>query len=130
MTDPIKQLTSAVYSALNVDLQPVIDTVHRHENGKRIEDGYRARRPYETEVDVTMFAQTWGSTALGFGGIGGQAFTTAYTVVVQGPAGEALVYFGGRLAYRINRPNHMFNDDIRNRFLLPVGKQRAYEDKQ
>ncbi|MFD2248878.1 hypothetical protein FHS82_000987 [Pseudochelatococcus lubricantis] len=129
MTDPIKHLTSAVYSALCVDLQPVIETVYRSEDGKRIEDGCRARRPCETEVDVIMFPQTWSSTALGFGGIGGQAFTAAYTVVVQGPSGEALVYFGGNLAYRIKRPNHMFGDDVRNRHLRPVGKQHLYEDK-
>lgn len=28
------------------------------------------------------FIQTWGSTSLGFEGIGGQAFTDAYTTVI------------------------------------------------
>lgn len=61
----------------------------------------RVRRPGEEEVDVVMFPQTWGSTALGYGGIGGAAVTTAYTVVVQSQ-GVACVYFGGdHLAYTV-----------------------------
>lgn len=58
------------------------------------------RRPYDDELNVTMFRQTWGSTALGYGGIGGAAMTNAYTVVVATRA-SACVYFGdGPLAYR------------------------------
>ena len=34
----------------------------------------------EFEV-ISVFSQTWGSTALGFGGIGGQAITSAYTTI-------------------------------------------------
>jgi hypothetical protein len=32
---------------------------------------------------AAMFVQTWGSTALGFGGIGGQAITSAYVCVIE-----------------------------------------------
>lgn len=56
--------------------------------------------PYECEVHA-MFSQTWGSTALGFGGIGGAAMTPAYTVVVRGPDGSMAVYWAGRFAYRV-----------------------------
>jgi len=60
-----------------------------------------------------MFAQTWGSTALGFGGIGGQAITSAYVCVIESNlVGGYAVYFGGRLAYVINRPNEKFIEDI------------------
>lgn len=53
------------------------------------------------------FPQTWGSTALGHGGIGGQMMTSAITMVVvvqpgwhgDHPEGIALVYFGGAFAY-------------------------------
>jgi hypothetical protein len=48
-----------------------------------------------------MFTQMWGSTALGFGGIGGQAMTEAYTVVVQGPDGTCAVYWDGKWAYNV-----------------------------
>lgn len=65
------------------------------------------RRPEASECTVlAMFPQTWGSTALGFGGIGGAAMTPAYTVLVQGPSQEVAVYWGGRFAYLV-RPFEM-----------------------
>jgi len=69
-----------------------------------------------TFYDLTvysMFPQTWGSTALGFGGIGGQAITSAYVCVIESNlVGGYAVYFGGRLAYVIDRPNEKFIEDI------------------
>lgn len=60
------------------------------------------RRPREHEVEVYLFNQTWGSTALGYDGVGGQALTSAYTVVVEFH-GVFCVYFGGdRLAYKVD----------------------------
>jgi hypothetical protein len=60
-----------------------------------------------------MFAQSWGSTALGFGGIGGQAITSAYVCVIESNlVGGYAVYFGGRLAYVIDRPNVLFIEHI------------------
>ena len=61
------------------------------------------RRPeiHECAV-VAMFPQSWSSTALGFGGLGGQAFTSAYTVVIEGPGGERAIYWQGRFAYSID----------------------------
>lgn len=64
----------------------------------------KTRRPTPHDCEVVMFPQTWSSTALGFGGVGGAAFTSAYTVIVQsGPTRDAAVYFGGRLAYLVPR---------------------------
>lgn len=69
-----------------------------------------------TFYDLTvysMFPQTWSSTALGFGGIGGQAITSAYVCVIESNlVGQYAVYFGGRLAYVIKRPNEKFVEDI------------------
>jgi hypothetical protein len=69
-----------------------------------------------TFYDLTlynMFPQTWSSTALGFGGIGGQAITSAYVCVIQSNLiGGYAVYFGGRFAYMIDRPNDKFIEDI------------------
>lgn len=60
------------------------------------------RRPQHPECEViAMFAQTWGSTSLGYGGIGGAAMTPAYTVAVQGPDGSVAVYWAGRFAYLV-----------------------------
>lgn len=63
----------------------------------------RKLRPSADACDVTVFRQSWSSTALGYGGIGGQAFTHAYTVVVEcDSTGYRAVYFGGgRLAYLV-----------------------------
>lgn len=59
------------------------------------------RRPTDDDVDVFVFPQTWGSTALGYGGMGGAAVTDAYTVVVR-DHNCYCVYFGqGELAYKI-----------------------------
>lgn len=75
-------------------------------------DKTRKHTFYDLTV-YSMFVQTWGSTALGFGGIGGQAITSAYVCVIESNlVGGYAVYFGGRLAYVINRPNKMFMENI------------------
>jgi hypothetical protein len=69
-----------------------------------------------TFYDLTvysMFSQTWGSTALGFGGAGGQAISSAYVCVIESNlVGGYAVYFGGRLAYVIDRPNELFIEHV------------------
>ena len=77
----------------------------------------------------SMFVQTWGSTALGFGGIGGQAITSAYVCVIESNlVGGYAVYFGGRLAYVIERPNEKFMEDItRHRMVDARLGKAAYE---
>lgn len=59
------------------------------------------RRPREDDVEILMWPQTWGSTALGYGGMGGASVTSAYTVIVHDHVNYC-VYFGeGELAYQI-----------------------------
>lgn len=61
------------------------------------------RRPDDSECEVrAMFTQTWGSTALGYGGLGGAAMTPAYTTVIRGPQGHLAVYWNGRFAYTVD----------------------------
>ena len=63
----------------------------------------KSRRVYSDEIEVTMFPQTWGSTATGYGGVGGSAMTGAYTIIVSYMMTTYCVYFGcGRLAYKLN----------------------------
>ena len=58
-------------------------------------------RPMSDEVEVIMFPQTWGSTALGYGGIGGCPMTPAYTVIVIHRDCYCVYFGGGRLAYKL-----------------------------
>ncbi len=85
----------------------------------------KSRRPEPYDVEVVMFPQMWGSTALGYGGIGGQAITGAYTVIIRNSLDDcAAVYFGGagRLAYivRACRTNTAFQEDIAKQRLVSV----------
>ena len=77
-----------------------------------------------TELFMTvyaMFPQAWSSTAMGFGGIGGQAITSAYTVVLESEVGYGYcVYFGGRFAYNILKPTQQFYHDIAERNMRKV----------
>lgn len=85
---------------------------------------------YYPDFEMTMFKQTWGSTALGFGGIGGQAMTSAYTtVVIENYSGWCGVFFGERLAYKIKNPNQKFYECIRNGHMVEVGKHSIYTRK-
>lgn len=91
----------------------------------------KTRRPntYDFEVSA-MFTQTWGSTALGFGGIGGSAMTTSYVVVLQSHlTGEYLVYFGSRFAYKLVRPNRKFFEDIAASNMADVRSHGRYKDE-
>ena len=94
-----------------------------------------------------VFPQTWGSTALGFGGCGGQAITEAYTTVVEMSwdyvnktddiRGLNLitsddriyaVFFDGKLAYICLNPNEQFFEDLNNRCMRPQNESKAYSN--
>ena len=84
-----------------------------------------SRRPDLWEVDVYSFPQTWASTALGFGGLGGQSFTTAQTtVVIHGH--NAAVYFSTRLAYVVENFRSSLMEDIGSQNMAECGKQSKY----
>lgn len=115
----VDSLAYAVVQACTKDLLPVKQPIYRFEReegkaGTRKVDTGETKdvRPREDHCEIFHFQQCWPSTALGFGGIGGQAFTNAYTTVVLGPLGDACVYFGGRLAYQIQKPNQRFLNDL------------------
>lgn len=78
--------------------------VAEHRSAGTLPQATAWRRPSEEDVEVSLFLQTWGSTAIGYnrnGGLAGAAMTPAYTVVVR-CGEEACVYFGGgRLAYQV-----------------------------
>lgn len=94
--------------------------------------GFRLNNRKHTVDDFELytFMQTWGSTALGFGGVGGQALTPARTCVfipeVDGE--DYIVYFGGRFAYKAPIGSEKFREDMRKGFLEPVYRSIKYQD--
>jgi hypothetical protein len=89
------------------------------------------RRPTTRDFGVyAMFPQTWGSTALGHGGMGGAAVTTAYTVVLECRATEEfLVYFGGQWCYTVSRRSaniDRFVEDCKNHNLASEWQSEKY----
>lgn len=125
-TSPLRHMASAIYSALFVDLHDVDYMIQSYEDRRNNLPGEPAkRRPTEGEISVTQFPQTWGSTSLGFGGLGGSAFTTSDTTVVE--CGKwAAVYFGGRFAYLANVESSDFKEDIVFKQLKPVCESAVY----
>lgn len=127
LDSPVEAMAAALHAACLRDLPDIhyrdrdwakhrqrMNSLSREEKAaysKRISEGGeeegefidKVRRPAPHDVHVAaMFPQMWGSTALGFGGIGGAAMTTAYTIIIESPhTGHFAVYFGngGRLAY-------------------------------
>ncbi len=77
---------------------------------------------------MAVFSQTWGSTALGFGGIGGQSMTSAYTTVIQNyDLGYVAVFFGNVMAYIVRYPNDKFWEDVRGERMGAVRDRHKYE---
>lgn len=92
------------------------------------QDITRRRRKLE-DFDVYDFDQTWASTALGFGGIGGSAMTTARTyVLVPMDEEKAYIYFGGSFAYECGI-NDRFRNDIRNKRMVSVAESVVYNKR-
>lgn len=102
--------------------------VERHINAVKSSINNEYKWP---EVELHLFPQIWGSTALGFGGAGGQAMTTAYTTVVCDlQEGYCSVFFGERLAYLIKNPNQMFFEDMCKEQMEPKYKASKYKREE
>lgn len=100
---------------------------HKTKEDKRVKKT-RLHNSYDITV-FDMFTQTWGSTALGFGGLGGAAMTSAYVIVLESEQGKGFcVYFGGRFAYHIQTPSDYFFVDLNNRIMADVkNANKRYE---
>jgi hypothetical protein len=108
---PTEALTDALIDALGhrlPDIEYQFQTPMDRREGMPMR--IKKRRPEMRDIEVRMFPETWSSTALGFGGMGGAAMTPAYTVVVSRP-NLALVYWGGVFAYGVE-PDEAFLADI------------------
>ena len=86
-------------------------------------------KPYPTldDFELYTFEQVWGSTALGFGGIGGQAMTSArtYVFVPISCNQKCFVYFGSRFAYKADYCEK-FKEDLLNQNMTSVAKAGKY----
>lgn len=68
-----------------------------------------------------VFDQTWASTALGFGGCGGDALTTrpTYVLIPDVNQNKAFVYFDGMFAYECC-VNDGFRKDLENKNMASI----------
>jgi hypothetical protein len=117
VNNPVEQYAEALYSALHKDLPPIL---------AKWQDKEYNHRPSTRDVKVVSFPQVWGSTALGFGGMGGAAMTEAIVVIVSRP-NVSCVYFGGRLAYTITDPNEKFWLDVSKHRMAGVSQSNIYQ---
>ena len=84
--------------------------------------------PTLDDFELYTFGQTWGSTALGFGGIGGQAITSAITYVFI-PISinqKCFVYFAGRFAYAVDY-SEKFMKDVLDCDMASVAESGKYK---
>lgn len=82
-------------------------------------------------IEMRMFPQVWGSTALGFGGIGGQALTSSYTTVVSDINRDwHIVFFGEQAAYLVTEPNGAFFEDLKRGQMASVLNARKYNKEE
>ena len=52
------------------------------------------------KINLHVVLQSWGSTACGWGGMGGAAMTASYTTIIEAIQGNVIfVYYNGKLAY-------------------------------
>lgn len=90
-------------------------------------DYARDRHAHIDNFDVYVFEQTWGSTALGFGGIGGQAMTAenTYVFIPLNCDQPCFVYFGSRFAYKVEYSD-IFMNDVRSGHVESVSRSGKY----
>ena len=91
---------------------------------------YPQEHPTVNDFDIYIFQQIWGSTALGFGGMGGQAMTSAYTYVFipVNTNQNCFVYFDGRFAYEALYSDK-FMEDVMKQKMAPVNLKGKYYEK-
>lgn len=83
--------------------------------------------PTVNDFEIYIFQQIWGSTALGFRGMGGQAMTSAYTYVFipVNTNQNCFVYFDGKFAYEAPYSDK-FMEDVMNQKIAPVNLKGKY----
>ena len=90
-------------------------------------------KPHPTldDFELYTFEQTWGSTALGFGGMGGSAMTSArtYVFIPRHASQKCFVYFAGRFAYAVDY-SEKFMEDVLKGNMESVSRSNKYTSKE
>ena len=91
-------------------------------------DYSKGEKPTIDDFQMVCFEQVWGSTSLGFGGIGGQAMTAANTYVFVPVTADqkCFVYFAGKFAYSADWQSDAFKKDVKNGCVEPVHRASKY----
>lgn len=74
--------------------------------------------------EVYVFTQVWPNTTLGFGGIGGDAMTSAWTHVVQTSDGKYHIFFNGRHAYSVENATMTFVMDLNRKSMASIDEAK------
>lgn len=83
----------------------------------------------KSHLEVYIFPQTWGSTALGLReAVGLRSITTAYTTVIVVNRSSAYVYFNGKVAYKVNHANEAFLEDLNKHKMVDYRFKEKYEN--
>lgn len=127
VTNPLDDLSQVIAHSRYEGFSP-IEYEYRRPGQSAADNVIKSRRPTPADITVrAMFPQAWGSTALGFGGIGGQSMTSAYSIVLHCDAtDEYCVYFSNQFAYKVKHPNKFFFKDINGMTLAPVTEHTRY----
>lgn len=88
---------------------------------------YPTEHPTVDDFELYTFTQTWGSTALGFSGVGGQVITEArtYVFIPQFVHQDCFVYFGSGFAYAVPY-SEVFFKDVLNQNMQSVNHKGKY----
>ena len=92
---------------------------------------YSEERPTVDNFELYTFEQLWPDTSCGFGGIAGQAFTSARTYVFIPVIGnqKCFVYIGSKLAYKVDYCDNL-RKDIANENIASVALAKARYTKE
>lgn len=84
-------------------------------------------RPTIDDFEILVFEQIWGSTALGFNEMGGQAITSAptYVFIPISCDQKCFVYFAGRFAYSADYSS-TFQADVLAHSMESVSRSTKY----
>lgn len=82
------------------------------------------------DLGIYQWTQMWSDTSCGFGGIGGQAITTAPTLAIcDTRTGSHVVYHAFRFAYLVKHPSEAFFSDMYRWHLLGKADKRGHYEK-
>lgn len=123
----------AAYPNLEL-LEYIAQSMMRSDEGfqKLMEEKRKKTRYLRPEWEAVVFPQIWGSTNTGFDVtedgnpvMGGCAITKAYTTVMHERVTETyLVFFDGRLCYKVDNPSEMFYEDLKNGSLASLSEAK------